>query len=455
MKNIGPAWYLSCFLSKIDEKYCILLTQYYRVSNSGISHFSHFNIRCYLYMDESDVKPMLNVWNYERNSERHQICWPSIHSWINTQVCCATVTIFTKLTSTHHWCIHARLKVITILLFESKKTRKTCERWNGRLPRRMRRRKAARCVHAESWKAVSTLNCAFHPTPVSRRSTEECMTADRKLAAQVILRSFATFYLKANTFSDQRTFPGSNDRCMIIPAAWCNRGMFQMTWPRCAWKSVSFKEASARQGESSNCTTAEHVGTRPDRVGGRARERLQSRNLWSSTEQVESTTGESWIVWSGCNCSYFLLQGKRWSTSAKWDPAMFSIFPDFGARQITWPCYTKIRDNLGMTTSSDLLWSQLLCNSNATSFAIISEFGSEALVVGIFWLNSDVYCFATWKIHYFANILGVSTCTFTPKNVIASKGFMLIQICLGPWRYYGGKILKKHAAPEPGMLSRL
>ena len=127
----------------------------------------------------------------------------------------------------------------------------------------------------------------------------------------------------------------------------------------------------------------------------------------------------------------------------------------FGARQITWPCHTKIRDNLGMTTSSDLLWSQLLCNSNATSFAIISEFGSEALVVGIFWLNSDVYCFATWKIHYFANILGVSTCTFTPKNVIASKGFMLIQICLGPWRYYGGKILKKHAAPEPGMLSRL
>ena len=77
------------------------------------------------------------------------------------------------------------------LLFESKKTRKTCERWNGRLPRRMRRRKAARCVHAESWKAVSTLNCAFHPTPVSRRSTEECMTADRELSAQVILRSFA------------------------------------------------------------------------------------------------------------------------------------------------------------------------------------------------------------------------------------------------------------------------
>ena len=272
----------------MDENYCILLTQYYRVLNSGKSHssyFSHFNIRCYLHLDESDVKPMLNVWNYERNSERHQICWPSIHSWINTQVCCATVTMFTKLTSKHHWCIHARLKVITILLFESKKTRKTCERWNGRLPRRMRRRKAARCVHAESWKAVSTLNRAFHPTPVSRRSTEECMTADRELAAQVILRSF---YLEANTFSDQRTFPGSNDRCMIIPAAWCNRGMFQMTWPRCAWKSVSFKEASARQGESSNCTTGEHVGTRPDRVGGRARERLQSRNLWDRASWVNN-----------------------------------------------------------------------------------------------------------------------------------------------------------------------
>ena len=47
----------------------------------------------------------------------------------------------------------------------------------------------------EKQHAVSTLNRAapraFHPTPVSRRSTEECMTADRELSAQVILRSFA------------------------------------------------------------------------------------------------------------------------------------------------------------------------------------------------------------------------------------------------------------------------
>ena len=185
MKNICPAWYLSCFLSKMDEKYCILLTQYYRVSNSGISrpsHFSHFNIRCYLHMDESDVKPMLNVWNYERNSERHQICWPSIHSWINTQVCCATVTMFTKLTSIHHWCIHAILKVITIWVF--------CLN-----PRRQERSAKDEtdvsrvACGGDKQHAVSTLNratpCAFHPTPVSRRSTEECMTADRELATQV------------------------------------------------------------------------------------------------------------------------------------------------------------------------------------------------------------------------------------------------------------------------------
>ena len=118
---------LSTFELKIDETYCILLTQY---GKSHSSHLSHFNIRCYLHLDEShlepmlnmwnyesDVKPTLNMWNYERNSERHQICWPSIHSWINTQVCCATVTMFTKLTSIHHWCIHAILKVITIWVF--------------------------------------------------------------------------------------------------------------------------------------------------------------------------------------------------------------------------------------------------------------------------------------------------------------------------------------------------
>ena len=356
----------------------------------------------------------MNVIQRDIKSADLQFIHESTHRYV--------VRLSPCLPSSHLWCIHARLKVITILLFESKKTRKTCERWNGRLSRRMRRRKAARCVHAESWKAVSTLNRAFHPTPVSRRSTEECMTADRELAAQVILRSFA--FLEANTFSDQRTFPGSNDRCMIIPAAWCNRGMFQMTWPR--WKSVSFKEASARQGESSNCTTAEHVGTRPDRVGGRARERLQSRNLWRWTEQVEEGAQQqekAGLSGAAATARTFCCREKGEVLPQNEIRPYFQFSLIFGARQITWPCHTKIRDNLGMTTSSDLLWSQLLRNSNATSFTIISEFGSEALVVGIFLLNSDVYCFATWKIHYLANMLDVSTCTFTPKNVIASKGF--------------------------------
>ena len=115
-------------------------------------------------------------------------------------------------------------------------------------------------------------------------------------------------FSEANTFSAQRTFPGSNERCGVHDMMqflgscfrWLDRG---------GWKSVSYKEALVRQGESSNCTTAggtrgrlklRRIETRQDRdpaLAGKAsksqpvlgRNRMRSKLMG----HVHSSTGES------------------------------------------------------------------------------------------------------------------------------------------------------------------
>ena len=134
-------------------------------------------------------------------------------------------------------------------------------------------------------------------------------------------------FSEANTFSAQRTFPGSNERCGMHDMMqflgscfrWLDRG---------GWKSVSYKEALVRQGESSNCTTTggtrgrlklRRIETRQDRdpgAGGKglkiatcARDETGGGASWRDTCTRQQKAAWRIVCWS-CKCLYFHLQKK-------------------------------------------------------------------------------------------------------------------------------------------------
>ena len=111
-------------------------------------------------------------------------------------------------------------------------------------------------------------------------------------------------FSEANTFSAQRTFPGSNERCGMHDMMqflgscfrWLDRG---------GWKSVSYKEALVRQGESSNCTTAggtrgrlklRRIETRQDRDPALAGKASKSQPVLATKPEEEQVDGTRALV---------------------------------------------------------------------------------------------------------------------------------------------------------------